>query len=209
MSETTTKKEYESFAEKVWDILSNIDVSTHTEVIEKTTKRPEITYLPWHKAWMFLKREFPGSTYEHLEDLIHHGNSMEVEVHIQICGDNTNADIVYASARLPVMDNWFNPIHDPESTDLNKSRQRCLVKALAFAGLGLNLWSESALPVGKLSDPINTKQVAILEGLLDKTGVTLDPYLEWLGVETLGDIPKEMYPKAKLQLEAKILVESS
>ena len=202
------KKEYATFAERVWDVLSNTDVSTHVEVLsgknkQGQQKRPDVNYLSWHKAWMFLKREFPASVYTHMPDMIHKADSVEVEVEVLIIGD-TEGEVQTTSARLAVMDGYFNAILCPDSTQINKSRQRCLVKALAFAGLGLNLWSESPLPVGSFSDPINAKQVAILEQLIEKTKVNQDTFLEWLGVETLVDIPKELYPKAKLQLEAKL-----
>ena len=201
-------KEYGSFAEKVWDVLSNTDVSTHTETIKSSGKRPDVTYLPWHKAWLFVKREFPATFYQHREDLIHKADSVEVEVtvHIENHGPQIEGtpQVVSSSARLAVMDGKFNAILMPDATQINKARQRCLVKALAFAGLGLNLWSESPLPVGSFSDPINAKQVAILEQLIEKTKVNQDTFLEWLGVDTLVDIPKELYPKAKLQLEAKL-----
>ena len=202
------KKEYATFAERVWDVLSNTDVSTHVEVLsgknkQGQQKRPDVNYLSWHKAWMFLKREFPASVYTHMPDMIHKADSVEVEVEVLIIGD-TEGEVQTTSARLAVMDGYFNAILMPDSTQINKSRQRCLVKALAFAGLGLNLWSESPLPVGSFSDPINAKQVAILEQLIEKTKVNQDTFLEWLGVETLVDIPKELYPKAKLQLEAKL-----
>jgi len=201
------KKEYATFAERVWDVLSNTDVSTHVEVLsgknkQGQQKRPDVNYLSWHKAWMFLKREFPASVYTHMPDLIHKADSVEVEVEVLIIGNE--GEVQTTSARLAVMDGYFNAILMPDSTQINKSRQRCLVKALAFAGLGLNLWSESPLPVGSFSDPINAKQVAILEQLIEKTKVNQDTFLEWLGVDTLVDIPKELYPKAKLQLEAKL-----
>jgi len=202
------KKEYATFAERVWDVLSNTDVSTHVEILsgknkQGQQKRPDVNYLSWHKAWMFLKREFPASVYTHMPDMIHKADSVEVEVEVLIIGD-TEGEVQTTSARLAVMDGYFNAILMPDSTQINKSRQRCLVKALAFAGLGLNLWSESPLPVGSFSDPINAKQVAILEQLIEKTKVNQDTLLEWLGVDTLVDIPKELYPKAKFQLVAKL-----
>ena len=45
------------FAQKVWDTLSQIDISDHTDILEATEKRRALRYLPWHKAWMLLRRE--------------------------------------------------------------------------------------------------------------------------------------------------------
>ena len=60
-----------AFASEVWDKLSRIDVSEHTNEIPKTSKRPAISYLAWHRAWTLLKRLYPGSTYSHRKDIYH------------------------------------------------------------------------------------------------------------------------------------------
>lgn len=196
-------KTFGSHSEKVWETLSNIDVTDHIEHLPKSGNRPAIEYLPWHKAWLLIKRNFPASTYHHEPDLHHLTETVEVEVFINIW-NNEQTEKVVSSARLAVMDNRFNAVLSPNSRDINDSRQRCLVKAAAFAGLGLNLWSSSAIPVGKLDNPINSKQVKIINGLLEKTGLDIDLFLEWLGVDEVEYIPHESYAKTKAMLETKL-----
>jgi len=190
-----------AFPAEVWDVLSRIDVTDHIDTISATAKRPEISYLSWSVAWMLLKRKFPGSTYAHRPDLIHADNSVEVEVDVVIQGNG--AESQFTNARLAVMDQWFNPILNPTARQTNDSRQRALVKALAFAGLGLNLWGDSMIPVGTLDDPIDLDQIEMIEGLLKSTESNVDLFLRWAHVESVEDIPVERYPSALRLLESK------
>jgi hypothetical protein len=200
----TTSEEYEEipFAEHVWETLSRINVEPHINVIEATAKRPAVPYLSWSKAWMLLKRNFPGSTYSHRPDLIHEDGTVEVEVDVVIqcsLGPATQ----FTNARLGVMDNWFNPIPHPTARQVNDARQRALVKALAFAGLGLNLWSDSVIPVGRLDDPISEKQREVIESLIKSTETNDHDFLNWCEVSELKDLPVERYTSAISLLEAK------
>lgn len=201
-TENKQEKAPEHFAEKVWNTLAKIDVADHCAKLEATKKRPAITYLPWHKAWMLTKRKFPASEFQYEDDLIHHGGSVEVGVRVMI-RERVDGEYVLAYARLAVMDFHFNAILDPNAREKNDARQRCLVKALAFAGLGLNLWSESPMPVGRLSDPISHKQVKTLEDLIEKSETDMEFFLEWCECE-LDELPKERYASAYNLLVAKL-----
>ena len=204
-----------SFAQEVWKKLSTIDVGEHQDEIEGTDKRPAVSYLPWHKAWLLLKREFPGSEYRHDGDIIHPDNTVEVQVTLIIGGDTgigsvIRREIQNSMARLPVMDQWFNAISNPNARDISDSRQRCLVKAIAYAGLGLNLWSkeESHIPVGKLDEPINAKQVGKIMELIEAADTDTALFLEWAGVDKLDYIPRERYNSAIALLESRVRAKS-
>ena len=199
------KKEYDSFSEEVWDTLSRIDVSDHIDWIASTGKRPEISYLAWHTAWSLLKRKFYASTYDHLSDLRHPDETVEVEVVVYI-QKNTGGDLQTANARLSVMDNYMNPIANPTARQVNDSRQRVLVKALAFAGLGLTLWSGDELPIGQLEDPIDDDELALIADLVEKSDTNIESFCKWADkIESLADMTKERYPKAKALLQQKIV----
>jgi hypothetical protein len=196
----STKDTAGSFATEVWDKLSRIDVTEHVDTIEATAKRPAVNYLSWSVAWMLLKRNFPGSTYSHAADRIYEDGTQEVEVEVVIsdgynrAGDTSNAQ--YTMARLSVMDYYYAPISKPTARQINDSRQRCLVKALAFAGLGLNLWSDSSIPVGRLDDPITPEQLEEITELVEVTGTDMDRFLNWCDVENLRDLPYERHESA-------------
>jgi len=202
MSKNT--KEYASFPEAVWGILSRVDVSEHIDTIQpkQGSKRPPINYLSWSRAWTLLKREFPASTYAHRPDIHHHDGTVEVEVDVVISKDGTENQ--FTNARLGVMDNFFNPIPNPTARMINDSRQRALVKALAFAGLGLNLWGDTMIPVGTLNDPINPVQLQTLEDLISKTESDREKFLEWAGISELAELEYERFGTCKLMLENKL-----
>jgi hypothetical protein len=195
--------ENQTFESRVWETLSRIDVSEHSDRLPKTGKRPEITYLAWHKAWMLVKREFPGTTYSHRADLFHPDGTVEVEVDVNI-SDTVGVNNMFTNARLAVMDNWFSPIQNPTARQINDSRQRALVKALAFAGLGLNLWGDDVVPVGKLDDPITPEQYLALEELIEKSETDREKFLVWCDVDDLTDLPFERFRSARALLESKI-----
>jgi len=201
-------KEFDSFAEEVWDTLSRIDMAEHIDWIEATAKRPEISYLPWHTAWSLLKRKFPASIYRHYDDIRHPDETVEVEVEVLIRRTHVgNVDSIQTtSARLSVMDNWMNPIANPTARQVNDSRQRVLVKALAFAGLGLTLWTGEATPIGVLEDPIDPDELQVITDLMEKSGTKETPFFKWAdGISELVEMTKERYPKAKALLQAKIV----
>jgi len=199
------EKEYGSFAEEVWDTLSRIDVSNHTDFIEATAKRPEIAYVAWHTAWSLLKRKFPASTYNHEADLRHPDETVEVEVNVWIYSSDRE-ECQMTNARLSVMDMWMNPIVNPTARQVNDSRQRVLVKALAFAGLGLNLWGDEVLPVGVMEDPIDDDELAVIRDLVEKSDTNPESFYKWAdNIESLSEMTKERFPKAKALLTQKII----
>jgi hypothetical protein len=196
------KKEYASFSEEVWDVLSKVEVDDHVDFLPKTKKRPAVSYLPWHRAWSLLKRKFPASTYYHSDDITHPDGTMEVEVNVQITRDGQQ--LQDTKARLAVMNNYFQAIEKPNGRDINDSRQRVLVKALAFAGLGLHLWGEDNIPVGMLDEPITELAAKQIAELIEKSGTDEAAFLKWAGVESVEEIPNERLSSARSLLEQKI-----
>lgn len=192
------------FEQRVWETLSRIDVGDHIDHLPQTKKRPAVSYLAWHKAWMLVKRHFPASTYTHKPDVVHPDGTVEVEVDVYIAEKIGGTEQMFTNARLGVMNNWFDAIPNPNARDVNDSRQRCLVKALAFAGLGLNLWGSDMVPVGRLDDPINEDQYNTLIELIEKSESNPDKFLAWCEVEDLKDLPLDRFRSAVGLLEAKV-----
>lgn len=56
------------------------------------------------------------------------------------------------SEYLFVMNNSNQPIINPTTSEINKTQKRCMVKALALAGLGLNLYAGEDLPMGEVAE---------------------------------------------------------
>ena len=53
---------------------------------------------------------------------------------------------------LYVMDNNNNAIINPTMKEINKTQKRCLVKALALAGLGLSIYAGEDLPMADINE---------------------------------------------------------
>lgn len=140
--------------DSVWDKLSRIDCSDHTE------KKGKLTYLSWSWAWAKLKEAYPHATYEvrewHDRPYLHDEHlGYLVETSVTIEGETL-------SMRLPVM-NALNKAmkHEPyviqysksqieveaaTMFDINTAIMRCLVKNLAMFGLGHYIYAGEDLP---------------------------------------------------------------
>ena len=53
---------------------------------------------------------------------------------------------------LYVMDNNNNAVINPTMKEINKTQKRCLVKALALAGLGLSIYAGEDLPMADINE---------------------------------------------------------
>lgn len=143
-------KKTEEKRKSIFDTLSKIDVSKYVD--KKKGKKP-LTYLSWANAWGLVKEHYPQANYKIAEfpEFIRTQNGWvstgrnvdyrqtdagyEVEATVEIEGEKY-------SSKLFVMDNRYNAIRANASYfDINKTQQRALVKALAFAGLGLNIYA--------------------------------------------------------------------
>lgn len=148
----------------VFETLSAVDVSKHVEVI-KMKKGPALKYVSWAWAWNMVKsiypsanrviEEFPeyrfnektGAWYATGQMLDYRITPEGCEVKVTV----TIEDETY-SERLYVMDMRNQPVAKPNIAQINKTQQRCLVKALAMAGLGLNLYAGEDLPMADINE---------------------------------------------------------
>lgn len=165
MTETTTKTKEESVEKtkkaSVYSTLAKIDVQPYI------SKKMGLNYLSWAKAWGLVKAIYPDATYKYTEypeflptndGWLSTGRTVdyrlttagcEVEVTVTIAGFSTKE-------QLYVMDNRNRPVKNPDYGQINKAQKRCLVKALANAGLGLEVYAGEDLP----SDETETAQKA-------------------------------------------------
>ena len=124
----------------VFDTLNAINVNDRTET------KNNLTYLSWAWAWQTVKENYPTATYTIYENeggMFYHsdGKTAWVKTGVTIEGIE---HIEY----LPVMDfrNASIQIEKLNSTDVNKSIQRSLTKAIARHGLGLYVYAGEDLP---------------------------------------------------------------
>lgn len=152
MSEATFKNK----REEIIKTLSEVNVSQYVE------KKMGLNYLSWANAWAVLIQYYPTATYEFAEypEYIQDVNTKQwiptnrtVDYRQTQAGCEVTATVNIEgelfSMSLYVMDNRNKVVPNPNYAQINKTQQRCLVKALALAGLGLNLYQGEDLPTGE------------------------------------------------------------
>ena len=113
----------------------------------KTEKKGKFTYLSWAFAWAELKKVSPSATAKVYHDentnMPYFASKAGVMVKVGVTIDNLE-HINY----LPAMD-YRNQAITPDKVnmmDVNKTIQRCTVKAIALHGLGLYIYAGEDLP---------------------------------------------------------------
>ena len=121
---------------EVWETLSKVDVSKHTE------EKMKLTYLSWSRMWMLLCEHYPQAQYEFVDfDGVPYktlpDGTAEVVTRIMI-------DDLVREMRLPVMDYKNNPAVNPHARQVSDNAMRCLVKCVAMFGLGISVFTGMA-----------------------------------------------------------------
>ena len=179
--------------------LSAINVSEHIE------KKGEFSYLSWPFAVQQLRNFDEKATWEvkRFENNLPFQKTelgFFVEVSVTVQG-------VALSQIHPVLDAKNKPMLEPSAFDINTSIQRCLVKAIALHGLGLNVYAGEDLPEGEPVRPVATvkpphlnrqkevelltdKQLKLIHRLIVETKTDESHLLAFLGLDALEFIPK-------------------
>ena len=201
----TTKK-------SVFETLSSIDVSDHVDVI-KMRKGPALKYVSWAWAWNIVKSIYPSANRK-IEEFPEYQFDKEtgkwyatgqmLDYRITPAGCEVRVTVTIEgeeySERLYVMDMRNQPVQNPNISQINKTQQRCLVKALAMAGLGLNLYAGEDLPMGDANEADQRKRNEVAQQKQKASHDSLQRGLEMLA-DMLNKKPEEI--KASLIAENK------
>ena len=123
-------------SENNYTALAKIDVSKYVE------KKQNLSYLSWPFAVDQLMRHDPQANWEfHAPEMI--GETMMVFCTVTAFGKPIKM-------HLPVMDHRNQAIKNPNAVEVNKNMMRCLVKAIACHGLGINIYAGEDLPMDEL-----------------------------------------------------------
>ena len=199
--------------------LSSVNVIGYVE------KKGQFSYLSWPFAVSQLRQFDPQATWEVKRfnglPYLNSDAGVFVEVAVTVRG-------VTLSQIHPVLDSRNRPILAPTSFDVDTSLQRCLVKAIALHGLGLNIYAGEDLPivegsddgepqaashsnvaampqrengVARSSDSVTSSQVNYIRRLLTETGAEMQRILDHCSVARLEDIPKSQASRVIQSLE--------
>jgi len=123
---------------EIWDTLRAINYSEYIETrVSLGGFKP--SYLSWANALLLVTTAYPQFRYgfdkdEHFED-----GTVMVQCSVSI-------DRFCRTMFLPVMTQKFEAIKNPDARDISDARMRCLAKAIACLGLGLQLYSGEDIP---------------------------------------------------------------
>tara|TARA_R110000764_G_scaffold239198_1_gene337784 strand:- start:320 stop:844 length:525 start_codon:yes stop_codon:yes gene_type:complete len=158
----------------IFKTLSAIDVNSKTE------KKGKFTYLSWAFAWSELKKVSPTANAK-----VYHDENTNMPYFASKAGVMTKVGITVDGLEhinyLPVMDfrNAAIPADKVTMFDVNKTIQRCMVKAIALHGLGLYIYAgedlpeeEVKIPSEKLKECKNLKELAAVYTSLTRTEQT-------------------------------------
>lgn len=130
--------------DSVWQTLSRFDVSKEVE------QKGRFDYLSWAWAWAFVKEKYPNATFEKHIFRDNQDNPLpfmrDTKGHTYVAVTVTIEDLAHTEIHY-VMDHKNQSIQHPDGGQVNKALQRCLVKAIAFHGLGLNVYAGEDLPM--------------------------------------------------------------
>jgi len=182
-------------------------------VTEYVEKKGQFSYLSWPFAVAQLRLADPSATWEvrRFDGLpyLQTDAGVFVEVAVSVQG-------ITLSQIHPVLDGRNQPILAPSAFEINTSLQRCLVKAIALHGLGLNIYAGEDLPdllkdtaggVSTLSQsrvrhlptkakspageiPLTPAQFRYLQRLIADTEADEQALLNEFGLERLESVPK-------------------
>lgn len=184
------------------------------DIIEKG--HGQFHYIPWAAAWTRLKEYFPAAVYDIKkfgpDQLPYQKTDFGVFVWVEV----TIEDVIMEEI-LPVMDNRMNAIENPTARDINDSIKRCLVKAMALHGFGIQCWlgddvhkqepSERkltpppAMP-GLISEPQRKRLFAISQDL-GWTQEEIKDLIKRYGYDSTQEITKQDYESICNEIQAK------
>jgi hypothetical protein len=128
----------------VWETLSKVDVSDHTE------DKNGLTYLSWAWAWGIVKKHYPTATFRKnlygsenllIPYMVDTNGYAFVSVTVTIEGEEQ-------TEVLPVLNHANKAVLEPDSFQVNTALQRCLAKCCAMHGLGHYIYAGEDLPEG-------------------------------------------------------------
>lgn len=186
-------------AKLIWDTLSPIDVSEHTE------KKQNLTYLSWAWAWGTMCKHFPDTTY-YFECEQFPDDTVEYTCHVVVNhGGHTHTQMMW----LPVMDHRNKAIKNPDAFARNTCKMRCLTKCLSMLGLGHYIYAGEDLPEGKEPEKINEHEQELLSRLIQETDTEIDKFCSAYRIKSLQDLAKDRFDHALQRLEAKLAAKES
>ena len=140
---------------EVWETLSKIDVSPYLDT------KGQFSYLSWSYARAILSHFYPQYRVIWLPSEKFEDGTMMLHCRVEI-------DHLSREHWLPVYDNKYNAIANPNADDIQDNMQRCFVKTVALFGLGIQVFHNgSGTPEElQLENPNETSKEQLAKALI-------------------------------------------
>ena len=166
----------------VFQRLSEIDVSHMTE------RKGQFTYLSWTHAWKAVKDNYPDAVFVKTVYTDNQNNQLpfmrdtkgNTWVGVAVSIEGITVEEVF-----PVLNNRNQAMQFPDSFAVNTAHQRCLTKALAYHGLGINVYAGEDLPM-------ESSNVEVLDEYKDKADSFKDKIKNAKNQKALDTIAKDI-----------------
>ena len=205
MTEENKQQTSEDVKKNIYSTLSKIDVSRLID------KKMGLNYLSWPKAWGLVKSIYPDADKEITEypEYLPTPNGWvatgrTVDYRLTIAGCEVEASVIIEgqkfSSQLYVMDKRSKAVMKPDYSQINKTQMRALVKALAFAGLGLNVYAGEDLPSEEDETPKKVSKATLMKKKMANAqrfevqyGGGREKLVDIVGLEKSGDKQAHMF----------------
>ena len=140
---------------EVWETLSKIDVSPYLDT------KGQFSYLSWSYARAILSHFYPQYRVIWLPSEKFEDGTMMLHCRVEI-------DHLSREHWLPVYDNKYKAIKNPNADDIQDNMQRCFVKTVALFGLGIQVFHNgSGTPEElQLENPNETSKEQLAKALI-------------------------------------------
>ena len=142
---------------EVWETLSKVDVSPYVNKDEGRFGN----YIAWHYARAIMSHFYPQYRVIWLPSEKFEDGTMMLHCRVEI-------DHLSREHWLPVYDNKYNAIKNPNADDIQDNMQRCMVKCMAYFGLGMLVFHNgSGTPEElQLENPNETSKEQLAKALI-------------------------------------------
>lgn len=217
----------------LFEELNAINVSDHID--KKGGRNFSLSYLSWTWAWATIKKIDPDSIREYTKfDEYDFENHQLTGRKVDYCQTTTGTYVECTvtirghseTETLFVMDNKNNAVIKPNQAQINKTKQRCFVKACALQGLGLYIYAGEDLPQDETQEQpsqpapkpklVDENQIKTLQGLVASISaitntdqkIVASSYCKQLKISTFGDLTSNQANQLIKNMQEKIKKES-
>ena len=191
--------------------LISIDMSKKIKVLQRQR------YIPWVDQWAELKKLYPDSSYNVIEDengLPYFSSKLGIFVKVEVTVEGETIKEIYPvmngankaikeeaytykvkeyANKQPTGQMIDKTVESATSFDINTAIKRCLSKCIALHGLGLYVYQDEAMPEVEL---INSSQLHEITNLCSEKNISISDLSKAFGINKLTEFYASTFDNA-------------